>query len=566
MRKFLGLLALFLVGVTAYAVAQNETPEEERGLFLSFIEDNLSAPNRQIRIQNIEGVLSSNARIGLITVADQEGIWLRIENAAIVWSRSALIFSQRLQIDSLSADLIEVSRQPLADESLPAPEAGGFRLPELPIAINLDELNAPRISFGQSVFGLQSELSVTGRIRLEGGSLDTALEVNRLDGPGGQLSLTAAYANANEQLELDLSLSEPENGIVANLLNIEGRPPVALQVAGSGPLSALDVNLALDAAGQRILTGATQVRRQTDGLAYSAQLNGPIAQIIPAQFRDFFGAETTLQASGLVKDAGGMLLDTLKLQSAALTLTASAETAQDGFLRRLDLDTTVDNGTDSRIILPIPRGETTVSRAHATISYGEAGSDRWSGQINIEDLTTTEFAASRANFDLGGIAQNLDQPDARRITFAVDGGLTGIVAKRADIGEALGDTITLDVDGAWDAGQPIDLANTTVSGNALDVSLGGKIAELAFTGDIAVRAQNIAPFSSLAGRNLAGALDLKATGRVEPLTGAFDLTIDSAADALRVDIEAADNLLEGRSTITGRVARGETGLVASTLR
>src|SRR5690606_18718172 len=243
MRKFLVLFVLFLLGISAYAIAQNETPEEERGLFLSFVEDNLSGPNRQIRFQNIEGVLSSNARIGLITVADNEGVWLRIENAAIVWSRSALIFSQRLQIDTLSADLIEIVRQPMADESLPAPEAGGFRLPELPIAINLDELNAPRISFGRDVFGLQSELSVTGRILLEDGSLDTALEVDRLDGPGGQLSLTATYANANEQLELDLSLSEPENGIVANLLNIDGRPPVALQIAGSGPLSALDVNL-----------------------------------------------------------------------------------------------------------------------------------------------------------------------------------------------------------------------------------------------------------------------------------------------------------------------------------
>ncbi|SFJ35881.1 translocation/assembly module TamB domain-containing protein [Aerobium aerolatum] len=566
MRKFFGLLALFLVGVTAYAVAQNETPEEERGLFLSFIEDNLSAPNRQIRIQNIEGVLSSNARIGLITVADQEGVWLRIENAAIVWSRSALIFSQRLQIDTLSADLIEIVRQPMADESLPAPEAGGFRLPELPIAINLDELNAPRISFGRDVFGLQSELSVTGRIRLEDGSLDTALEVDRLDGPGGQLSLTATYANANEQLELDLSLSEPENGIVANLLNIDGRPPVALQVAGSGPLSALDVNLALDAAGQRILTGATQLRRQSEGLAYSAQFDGPIAQIVPQQFRDFFGAETSLRANGLVKDTGAVLLEALNLQSAVLKLAASAETAPDGFLRRLNLDTTIDNGADNRIILPVPGGETTVGRARAVVAYGEAGNDNWSGQINVEDLATSEFSASRARFDLGGLAQNLDQPAARHLTFAVDGALTGIVAKRADIAEALGDTIKLDVDGAWRTGQPIDLPNAIVSANGLEMSLAGKIAELAFNGDIALRARSLAPFSGLAGRNLEGALDLKATGRVEPLTGAFDLTIDSAADGLQLGIEPADNLLEGHSTITGRVARGETGLVADKLR
>src|SRR5690606_5079739 len=198
MRKFFGLLALFLVGVTAYAVAQNETPEEERGLFLSFIEDNLSAPNRQIRIQNIQGVLSSNARIGLITVADDQGVWLRIENASIVWSRSALVFSQRLQIDTLSADRIEMVRRPTQDESLPSPEASGFSVPELPIAINLDQLEAPSIQFGTGVFGLESELAITGRINLADGSLDTDLDITRLDGPGGQFRLVAAYANATE--------------------------------------------------------------------------------------------------------------------------------------------------------------------------------------------------------------------------------------------------------------------------------------------------------------------------------------------------------------------------------
>src|SRR5690606_30036445 len=122
-----------------------------------FIEDKLSAPNRQIRLQGIEGVLSSNARIGSITVADNDGVWLRITDAAIVWSRSTLIFRQRLQIDRLSAARIEILRRPLPDDSLPAPESSSFRLPELPVAVNLDELDVPSVSFGPGVFGLESE-------------------------------------------------------------------------------------------------------------------------------------------------------------------------------------------------------------------------------------------------------------------------------------------------------------------------------------------------------------------------------------------------------------------------
>ncbi len=52
--------------------------------------------------------------------------------------------------------------------------------------------------------------------------------------PAARLALTATYANATQVLDLDLSLTEPADGIVANLLGIEGRPPVALTLTGAG--------------------------------------------------------------------------------------------------------------------------------------------------------------------------------------------------------------------------------------------------------------------------------------------------------------------------------------------
>lgn len=563
MRAF---LALLLILFALPAAAQQETPEEERSMFLSFVEDQLSAPNRQIRIQNIQGVLSSNARIGSITVADRDGVWLRITDASIVWSRSALIFSQRLQIDRLAAARIEVLRRPVPDDSLPAPESSSFRLPELPIAVNLDALEVPSVSFGPDVFGLESELSIAGRIRLEEGSLDTALDITRLDGPGGRFALTAAYANETEQLDLDLQLSEPENGVIANLLGIEGRPPVDLAVQGSGPLSGLDVELALDAAGERVLTGTTALRRQAEGLAYDARFSGPIARLVPVQFRDFFGEDTALTANGLVRDAGGVVLDALNLESAALSLAASGETGTDGFLRRLNLEATLDNGTDERVVLPVPGGATTVQRAGLTLSFGAAASGEWSGLLTADELSTPDLAAREVRLTLGGVASDLDQADRRNITFAADGAISGIVAARADWNEALGDEIVLDIDGDWRAGGPVRLANAIVSGNGLQASLSGTIAAFVFTGDIAVEAASIAPFSGLAGRPLQGALDLKASGTVEPLTGGFDLAIDSATQDLAIGMEAADRLLSGRSTITGGVARGENGLSTRNLR
>ena len=96
--------------------------------------------------------------------------------------------------------------------------------------------------------------------------------------------------------------------------------------------------------------------------------------------------------------------------------------------------------------------------------------------------------------------------------------------------------------------------------------MAGDIADYIFRGTIGVDAANIAPFSELAGRQLAGALDLDADGELRPLAGGFDLTLDGTAVGLQIGNRAADNVLEGETRITGRVARGETGLVADKLR
>ena len=561
-RFLIALLTLFL----ALPALAQETPEEERSYFTDFVENQLSAENRQIRISGIQGILSSEATIGEITVADREGVWLRIENAGIDWNRTALLRG-RLEIETLRADLIDFIRQPLpAEGGLPQPEAQPFQLPELPLAIVLQNLDIDRLHFGESVFGLESSLAATGSFRLEGGELETTLNMQRLDGPGGTLALTASYANETEVLDVDLDLNEPADGIIANLLNIEGRPPVDLSLSGSGPVGDLDLQLTLDAAGERVLTGTTQIDRGPAGLRFAANVQGPIARLVAPAYRAFFGENVELTVNGTVRDDGGVVVEALDLESAALQLQASAETGADGFLRSLRLAASVGADGAEPVVLPVPGGNTTLQRGTIDIAFGEAAGGEWSGDVSITQLVSPSFSIDGIALDLGGQVRNLDDPQARSISFDVSGQASGIDAERQDIAEALGDTIELAINGSWNAGAPIRLDRFLIDGSSLALTAAGQIADYVFDGEIGVEASSIAPFSELAGRELGGGANLTANGELKPLSGAFDLTLDGEATDLRISQPAADNLLSGTTAISGRVARGEEGLVADDFR
>ncbi|MBZ9656174.1 translocation/assembly module TamB domain-containing protein [Phyllobacterium lublinensis] len=554
------IAVIFLLLFAAPAVAQ-DSAEAEKSYFLSFVQNQLSTPNRQIVISNIQGVLSSEASIGSITVADREGVWLRVTNAKIVWSRLALLRG-RLDVNTLAAERIDVLRKPLPDESLPSPEAKGFSLPELPLAVILQELQIGRIAFGDGVFGLRSEISLAGNLRLEAGSLDSSVQVRRLDGPGGEFQIKAAYANESQQLDLDLTLNEPENGIVANLLNIEGRPPVALALKGSGPLGDLGLQLTLDAAGRRVLTGEARLDRESDGLRFNTTLNGEIAALIPPVFRDFFGDETALIVNGTLRDAGGVALDRLNIKSNALALDATGETTSDGFLRQLKVDATIADPTGKKVILPVKGGQTTVDKAVLTVSFGASANNDWTSSIEVTNLTTDTFAAKSVNIIGKGLAENIDNPTTRSLTYDVTGDVSGITAKRADVAEALGDVIQLKINGDWKAGTPVNLRQALVAANGFSAALAGTINDFAYRGDIFVKASSLAPFSALAGRDLAGSIDLKASGLVEALKGGFDLMLDGHATGMQLGIDAADKVLAGETRITGGLGRGEGGLSA----
>lgn len=565
------LLAIILFGlallIAVPLVAQDMSEQEQRDWFVQFVEGQLSTPDRQIRLSNIDGALSSQASIREVTISDQEGVWLRINNAAIDWDQGAL-FGGRLLVRELKADSIEYIRNaiPSGDVDLPAPEATALAIPEFPVAIQLDQLSVPSVTFGESVFGLGSAISVEGNLKLEGGSLTTALAINRLDGPGGKLDIAVGYANADDSIDIALTLTEPPDGILANLLNIEGKPEIALSITGAGPVNDLRTTMALDAGGRRALEGVATIAQAEGGLAVNADLGGPIAALMAPAYRPFFGERTSLQASALVRSAGGFDISAIRLSGGQLSLEGSGATTSDGFLNRLALQAVVADPGGARVLLPVPGAETSIESAQLTVDFGGAANEDWTANIAARGFTNGDLAARDVTMAASGVAANLTDPATRRLTFNADGTVAGIESDDADIQAALGDSAGFGLAGLWNAGEPIRLAEFRLVGAATTLALAGTIEDYVFDGKADIETQSIASFSGLAGRRLGGAMALNATGTIAPLSGGFDLTLSGAAENLKLSEAALDRVLAGTVQLTGRVARTAEGFTAEGFR
>ncbi|WP_224703387.1 translocation/assembly module TamB domain-containing protein [Devosia aquimaris] len=571
-RLWLVLLVIVGLGAPAALFAQDVlsmNEDQQKDWLTSFVQDRLSTPERQIRISNIDGALGSDVSVREITISDEQGVWLRVTNARLNWNQAAL-FTGRLDVRSLTADSIEYLRNAVPSDAvdLPPAEAGSFSVPEFPVAIVLQQLSVPKVTFGESVFGLGSEISVEGAFALEGGNLDTKVDVVRLDGPGGNLDLDLAYTRADNSVDIALSLVEPENGVLANLLSIENKPAVTLNLTGKGPVADLQTTLELKANGQTALSGAATVQQQADGFAVSADLHGPLSTLVAMPYRPFFGEETALSANALVRSAGGLDISSLRLSGGQLSLQASAQTTADNFLRQLSLTARVADPAGDPVVLPVAGGATRVDAAVINVNFGgtaDVGPQDWTSDLTVSGFTQPGFAAENLSFKAGGVASALDDPAARMVTFNGDGTLTGIAASDA-IEAALGQSIGIGLAGLYEAGKPVQLAQLRVVGGVLTAALSGQLDGLDFSGDVGIETSSIAPFSGLADRTLGGGLSLKASGTIAPLTGGFNLTLDGTGTNLTIDDAIADGLLQGTVKLSGRVARDETGITAEQFR
>ncbi|TNF17487.1 MAG: hypothetical protein EP318_21255 [Rhodobacteraceae bacterium] len=565
MRVFL-LLWLLLLPLSVSA----QTDDSDRGFIQGLLEDALSAPGRSVRLTGFAGALSSRATIDEITVTDPDGVWFTATDVALTWNRSALL-AGRIEIDEISAKHIALPRLPLpAEGETPQPEAGGaFALPDLPVSVNIAELRIDKAVLGEAVIGEAAELSLDGSAQLSGGAGEAKLAIERLD-QAGTFTVEGAFDNATRVLALTLDLTEPENGIAANLLGLPGLPSVKLQVTGEDPLSDFEAAITLATDGEERLGGTvTLLSDETGAASFALDLGGDIAPVFIPEFSDFLGREVALKARGARDAAGALSLEQLRLEAAALLVTGSARIGADGWPQVLALDAAITPPQDESVVLPLPGGETRVQNITLKADFDAEAGDAWTVTGRANGFTQPGFAIATLGFSGSGeIARSAGSVSG---TLKLDAG--GIAPEDAALAQALGQSLSGGLDFGWTSGAPIRLREIDLAGadygfdGTLTISgLEDATEALTLVPDLHLAAQDLGRFADLAGLGLAGAADLAISGRVEPLTGKLALTLNGTTRDLATGILPADRLLDGEGQLRLGLTRDETGLTAAPLR
>ncbi len=579
MKRFLLLLTLILspLLLPMAATAQEDVAElsaqveDDRGFLTRLLEDNLSSAGRSVRITGFRGALSSRAMFDELTIADDQGVWLTIRNGAIQWNRAALL-RKRIEIGELSAETILIPRSPVSEDTGVSIEVGEFRLPELPVAVQIDHIAANRVEIGPTVFGAEAVMALDGKMTLAGGEGDVDLTAKRLDAARGELALQGRYSNVTRELVVDLLLDEDADGLAANILEIPERPSVILAVSGTGPIDdfTAQVRLATDEV-ERVQGTISTARAlgptaegKTPGRRFRAALSGDISPLIDPKSRAFFSQESQLLAEGWRGDDGHLSVPVLMVRTGGANLSGSLDVPPGGMPQQVALLLNVAPGAtpDQRTALPF--GDITLRSGRLSLTFDRAEGSGWILDGRLTDLKAAGVAMRTLRLAGDGTLGSDPEGGLGALNGVVDFAAAGIVADDPKLGQAIGDFVSGRTGLAWVRGGAFRLEDLAVIGDGLTAEGGidfespgkGLVAKTSLTATY----EDFGRLSGLVGRPLGGAAEVQATGAYTVLTGAFDGRAEVKGTDITVDQEQLDKLLRGTSRIALDAKRDADGI------
>jgi translocation and assembly module TamB len=565
--------AILFIAFLPCAVLAQEDSEDDGGFLTRTIEGALSGAGREVDIRGFKGALSSEATFDSMTIADDTGVWLTLENVSLIWSRAALLRGQ-LNVDSLTAQSLEITRLPDPGEQpveLPSAEAEEFslQLPELPVSINLANFEVARIALGAPLLGAPAELSLKATARLDDEGLFADLTAQRIDDVAGTFAVKSNIFRDGAEIDVNLALQEAADGITATLLRLPGLPSVDLSVAGQGPLDDFTADIALQTdetprlAGQIILSAEPVGGDTPSGpdRRIRANLGGDITALVAPEYQDFFGPDVGLVVNTVLRADGAVDVESFSIEAKALDLAGKVLLNQDLWPSFVDVEGAIAQA-GVPVVLPGSDAGVTVESILLDVSFDAAQGDAFTGRFDITNFRQEAVTLANTKLSLDGILDgDVDAIGRFAADIALD--VTGVAFADNTSAQAVGDTINGGFRIDYTEEQPLEISNISLAG--VDFGIAGDVIVQSFEGgipidlNVEVAAEDLSRFSALAGQTLGGAADLSVAGRIVPLSSMFDLMITGSAQDVVTGIAEADGLLTGATRLSLGAERGTTG-------
>ncbi len=566
MKQIILCTALAVCPIAATAQTQEDA---DKSYLTQLIEDNLSGGSRDVNIIGFQGALSSAATLDMLTVADADGVWLTLEGVVLTWNRSALLRG-RIDVEELSADRIFVARAPISEGGAPSPEAQGFSLPELPVGIQLSQLNIAEITLGAPFLGEEISLSLTGSAALAGGQGSAEIIATRLGPKVGRFAIDGRYGNESRILALDLNVSEGPGGIAARLIDLPGQPSTDLTISGTAPIDDYAATLSLATDGTDRIRGTFALVSDDSGQLISLDVGGDVTPLFAPEYQDFFGDDVALTVQARTRSNGETDLEDFTLSAKALQLSGTAKIGAQGWPEQLNLTGQITDMSGGTVLLPLSGPKTYVDSAAFDLSFDTAVSPNWVTDLSLLGFDRPGLFMRELKLAGGGILVAGEGDAIGDLTANLTYTASGLELDDAGASQAFGDTISGVLQANRSEGAATKIEKLTLTGPGLEVlaeaTIGGIASGLRTQSNIVLTVDALGRFSTLAGRDLAGSGDLAIASTIVPLEGLFDVIVSGTTQDLVIGIDQVDAVLAGRGAISASAVRDTEGTRLDALR
>ncbi len=574
--KYFCLLLLFLQSLSAQAQGLDESAEDKSRI-ITFIENQLSSAERKVDIQGFKGLLSHEATMERLTIADDEGIWLIVEDAHLNWNRAAL-FQKKLEINALHAQHIQILRKPYSEEESPkmsALDIVDFQLPELPLSIKISELGADKITLGQELLNTPKSYtySLDTHLFYDEAGVQTTLLLQESANTNNSMRLEFNFDKIQKTIVLDLNVFEETGGLITHFLNIPEAPNLNFKAHSESPLNDIAIDFELGANNEKRLDGIFSFQKHylLDGAAdetlsenprsatnsFNLAIDGDLRPLLRDDLKRFFGPQSKLTSQGTTLRDGGFKLSNLELSLQDAFLNGTATIGADGLPDFFAFKGNIAREDDQLVRLPTT-DNISLRRADFTANFDASKGDQWSSLISAMEVQspTIELRHIEAS-GFGDIRKNVD--GETEISGQIVAETSGVSLQNQAIGDVIGANQNLFLDSKWSSGSGFRFNSALFATPNIELAGAGQIFKrtegFGIAGEATAQSDNLNAFSKLIKRNIAGELFGKIQGNYIINTGDFRGLIVGNGTNLQLDHPQVDNLLTGTSTLRLKASR-----------